>query len=89
MRQAANFAFARFYYAGHSIAFYQPLAYYTMFERAINGKDLATGLLDVGPEYVTVGPQVSAFREGNSSVPAGVLPANATYNPDLDGPNPP
>ena len=41
-----------------------------------------------GNSYRTNGPFVSTFREGNGTVQLEVLSPNATYNPDLNGPNP-
>lgn len=51
-----------------------------MFERIIAGKDIATGTVTVTPDYRTVGPAESTFREGNATVQYEVLPANATYD---------
>lgn len=67
--------------------FYQPLASLEMFERAINGLDIATGKEMPGEGYLTVGTEKSEYREGNSTIQFEVLPANATYNYTTGAPN--
>lgn len=67
-RQSGAFAFVRIYDSGHEVPYYQPLTALAIFERAINGYDIATGQTRVDRNYVTVGPAVSSYREGNSSV---------------------
>lgn len=74
--------------------FYQPLAALEMFSRALQGTDLATGLVPiVDPSnatyaYKTVGTPKSTFREGNATVQFEVTPKNATYNTKLNAPDP-
>jgi carboxypeptidase D len=51
-----------------------------IFERAINGKDIATGKVRPGAMYLTEGPTESTFREGNSTIQFDVVPTNATYD---------
>lgn len=69
------------------VPFYQPLAALTIFERAINGKDIATGELTASKAYLTEGAKDSAYREGNSTIQFSALPANATYNHTTNAPN--
>lgn len=59
-----------------------------MFDRAINGKDIATGRRTVKGGYKTSGPAKSTYREGNSTVQFEVINATTTYNTTLNGPNP-
>lgn len=59
-----------------------------MFDRAINGKDIATGRRTVKGGYKTSGPAKSTYREGNSTVQFEVVNATATYNTTLNEPNP-
>lgn len=68
--------------------FYQPLAILSVFERAIAGKDIATGLRAVRGNYTTVGTRESLYREGNATVVWDVLPTDSTYNTTTDEPNP-
>ena len=91
VKQSENFAFVRIYYSGHEVPFYQPLASLELLERAIHGKDLATGTKTVhaGSGYKTVGTAESTFREGNGTVQFEVLPLNSTYNTTTGAPNPP
>jgi len=91
VKQSANYAFARVYYSGHEVPFYQPLLALQMFNRTIHGRDVATGRerVRIGGGYKTRGPAASRFREGNATVQFQVLPANATYNTKTGAPNPP
>jgi len=75
VRQAANFAFARIYYSGHEVPFYQPVVALSLFNRTIHGMDIATGTLQarMGGGYVSVGTSTSEFREGNVTVVYEVL----------------
>ncbi|KAL9086409.1 MAG: hypothetical protein Q9159_004186 [Coniocarpon cinnabarinum] len=86
VRQAGNFAFARVYFSGHEVPFYQPLLSLEMFERSLAGKDMATGTQALA-NVLTTGPMTSDFREGNSTVQFEVLPANATYNTATGAPD--
>lgn len=93
VKQSANFAFARVYYSGHEVPFYQPVLALEMFERVLAGTDVATGTTAVGllagSNYTTVGPARSTFREGNATVQWTVLDADATYNTTTGAPDPP
>lgn len=90
VKQSSNFAFARIYESGHEVPFYQPLIALEMFNRSIHGLDIATGEKEItlGCGYKSVGTAKSEYREGNGTVQFKVLPANATYNTTLNGPNP-
>lgn len=59
-----------------------------MFDRAINGKDIATGRRTVKGGYKTSGPAKSTYREGNSTVQFEVVNATATYNTSSNEPDP-
>ena len=61
-----------------------------MFERVINGYDVATGKVKVkqGAGYTTDGPAKSLFREGNSTVQTKVWPTDSTFNTTTNEPNP-
>ncbi|KAJ3533829.1 hypothetical protein NM208_g7804 [Fusarium decemcellulare] len=56
VRQSGSFSFSRVFDAGHAIAFYQPETTDRIFQRAMFGKDVATGDIDVDSEYNTEGP---------------------------------
>ena len=90
VKQAGNFTFVRIYESGHEVPFYQPLAAFEMFDRAIQGLDIATGTVDVDslPGYITNGTATSTYREGNATVQFEVLDPDTTYNTTLNGPNP-
>lgn len=87
VKQAGKFAFSRIYESGHEVPFYQPLASLEIFERAINGHDIATGLTRAGTRYITKGTPKSTYREGNSTIQLEVTPANATYDTGTGEPN--
>ncbi|KAK5132829.1 hypothetical protein LTR08_008631 [Meristemomyces frigidus] len=62
-RQHGNLSFTRVYQAGHLVPAYQPEAAYQIFMRALTGRDIATGTVDLravaaatGEEYATEGP---------------------------------
>ncbi|KAI7345865.1 putative carboxypeptidase 2 [Hortaea werneckii] len=88
VKQSGNFAFARIYEAGHEVPFYQPLAALEIFERAIDGYDIACGETDVRHGYKSVGTAESTYREGNGTVQYELLPDDATYNTTLNAPSP-
>ena len=91
-KQTGSFAFARIYDAGHEVPYYQPLTALAIFERAINGYDIATGQTQVDREYVTEGEAKSTYREGSSTINfnGGVAGQATTYaaqqNPENAGP---
>ncbi|OCK76539.1 alpha/beta-hydrolase [Lepidopterella palustris CBS 459.81] len=88
VRQSGLFSFVRIYESGHEVPFYQPLASLEIFERALGHKDIATGKQNVDSKYKTVGTPTSTYREGNGTVQFEVLPGNATYNTQLNAPDP-
>ena len=60
-----------------------------IFERAIAGLDIATGLVNVTSGYRTVGTPTSDYREGIATVQFDVINTNATYNTTTSEPNSP
>ena len=88
VKQSKNFAFVRVYESGHEVPFYQPVLALEMFERAISGKDIASGKESCFESYKSVGTPESTYREGNATVQFAVLPTNATYNTTTNAPNP-
>ncbi|KAL1594579.1 hypothetical protein SLS60_010340 [Paraconiothyrium brasiliense] len=90
VRQSGLFSFIRIYESGHEVPFYQPLAALEIFQRALNQSDIETGQTCVKDEagYKTVGTPTSDFREGNATIQLEVTPSNATYNVDLNAPDP-
>jgi hypothetical protein len=52
-----------------------------MFERAINGKDIATGTKTPSYGFFTQGSKENTYREGNSTIQFDLLPSNSTYPP--------
>jgi hypothetical protein len=88
VKQAGSFSFVRIYESGHEVPFYQPIAALEIFDRAINGLDIATGTVKTDRNYLTEGTKTSTYRQGNGTMQYEVLPANATYNYTLNGPNP-
>jgi carboxypeptidase C (cathepsin A) len=89
VKQADNVAFVRIYESGHEVPFYQPLVALEMFERVINGQDVATGEKRVckGEGWKTVGAAESSFREGNGTVQFEVVSEEATYNTTTNEPD--
>lgn len=89
VKQAEKFSFVRIYESGHEVPFYQPLASLEIFDRAINGKDIATGKVIAAKGFKTTGTAKSTFINGNATVQMDILPSNATYNTTLNAPDPP
>lgn len=58
VRQFKNFSFSRVFEAGHVAGSYQPETIFRIFERALFGKDVATGEADAGgsSSYASEGP---------------------------------
>ncbi|KAJ4295440.1 hypothetical protein N0V90_007452 [Kalmusia sp. IMI 367209] len=90
VRQSGLFSFLRIYESGHEVPFYQPLAALEIFQRALNQSDIETGTICVKDDlsYKTVGTPTSDYREGNSTIQFDLTPANATYNTELNAPDP-
>ena len=90
VKQSGLFSFLRIYESGHEVPFYQPLAALEIFERALGQVDIATGKESVcnNLSYKTVGTPTSDYREGNATVQFEVTPSNATYNVELNAPDP-
>jgi carboxypeptidase C (cathepsin A) len=89
VKSAGKFSFVRIYQSGHEVPFYQPLVSLEMLDRVLNGVDIATGTVPVTIDYVTDGPVLSTYSNGNSTVTSEVIPLNATYNVHTNQPNPP
>lgn len=88
VKQAGKYAFVRIYESGHEVPFYQPGAALAMFERAVQGTDVATGRRRVRAGFRTRGPSVSSYREGNATVQFKEVGDDATYNTTTNEPNP-
>ncbi|KAI0104269.1 carboxypeptidase S1 [Nemania sp. FL0031] len=54
-RQLGNFSFTRVFQAGHEVPSYAPAAAHAIFSRATFDRDIATGLVPLTDELVTVG----------------------------------
>ena len=80
VKQSGKFAFVRIYESGHLVPFFQPLVALEMVDRVIHGFDVATGKTTVTPSYVTKGPKLSTFQEGNATVQTQVTPEGSVYN---------
>lgn len=91
VKQSSNYAYARIYYSGHEIPFYQPLLSLELFTRVINRQDIATGQMQVakGDGFLTVGTEESTFREGNGTVVYHKIGGHSIYNVTSHRPNPP
>jgi len=87
VKQAGKFSFLRIYESGHEVPFYQPVIALEMLERVLAGLDIATGTVEVGPEYITIGTAESTYREGNATMQLDVVSTDATYNTTTGMPN--
>ncbi|KAK8139504.1 carboxypeptidase S1 [Apiospora sp. TS-2023a] len=85
-KQAGRFSFTRVYESGHMVPFYQPLAAFELFERAIGGRDVATGKTPVDTRYRTKGTARSEYWNGEATMQWDVVSANRTYDVKANGP---
>jgi len=70
VRQHGNVSFSRVFGAGHSVTAYQPETFFRIFQRAMFGKDVATGSVTVGSAgYSSSGP-ADSFGVRNAVPPA-------------------
>lgn len=86
-KQAGGFSFTRVFFAGHVAAFYEPAGALAVFERAITGRDVATGLAPAtaagamnGTAVAGGRPTAGLFREGASTIRMQVSPPGSVYN---------
>ncbi|CZR64800.1 related to carboxypeptidase [Phialocephala subalpina] len=68
VKQSGILSFSRVYDSEHEVPAYQPLAALAMFERAILGRDIATGGVKVGRCFKTSGETISSYHQGNISL---------------------
>lgn len=80
VKQNGAFAFARIYYSGHEVPWYQPAAAFAIHNRTLLNMDLATGTQQISARYATMGSPTSTHREGNATVQTGPIPSDAIYN---------
>lgn len=89
VKQSGKFSFTRIYESGHEVPFYQPIAGLELFERVINGRDVATGKQHAGKCYRTKGTPKSTYREGNGTIQWQVIPNTIQYDTKKNGPGAP
>lgn len=59
VRQTSNLSFTRVFQAGHDVAYWQPQTVYEILNRALLGKDIATGNIEITSAYASTGPESS------------------------------
>lgn len=81
VRQHGNVSFSRVFQSGHPVAAYQPETMYRIFQRAISGRDIATGEVAIrkGDKYSSAGPE-SSFGIKNDAPPS---PPSVCYLYDI------
>ena len=62
-REYGNFSFTRVYEAGHEVPFYQPIAALQLFNRTLNGWDIAKGTVKIDEDYATNGKAKATHTE--------------------------
>ncbi|KAK9777183.1 putative Alpha/Beta hydrolase protein [Seiridium cardinale] len=80
VKHAGRFSFTRIYESGHMVPFYQPLAALEIFERAIKGLDIESGLQEASGPYVTKGSSRSIYREGSATLQWEAISKTTTYD---------
>ncbi|KAK0748995.1 Alpha/Beta hydrolase protein [Schizothecium vesticola] len=69
-RQVGGFSYSRVFQAGHEVPRYQPEVAYEVFMRAMTGRDVATGRIEVDEGLVTVGVNdTRGWREAPPEMP--------------------
>lgn len=66
-REYGNFSFTRVFDAGHMVPYYQPEAALAIFNRTINGLDIATGEEKIHDNYSTTGNSKSTYSQKNGN----------------------
>ena len=71
-REYGNFSFTRVYQAGHEVPYYQPVASLQLFNRTINGWDVARGEVSLSdnPQYGTEGKPEATHTESFVPLPS-------------------
>jgi hypothetical protein len=82
VRESGRLSFSRVFQAGHSAGGYQPETLSVIFNRAVFGKDIATGKIDLSNNgsYVTEGAQ--SARDAKPDTPAMEENVCYVYYPD-------
>jgi hypothetical protein len=71
VRQYGNFSFLRVYESGHEVPYYQPAAALAMFNRTLQGLDIATGTKKISGSYGTHGDASATHTEPFVPLPTG------------------
>lgn len=69
-REYGNFSFTRVYEAGHEVPHYQPVAALQLFNRTLNGWDVAGGNVKVDGGYGTDGLAKATHTESSVALPS-------------------
>ncbi|KAI9666958.1 MAG: hypothetical protein M1831_001463 [Alyxoria varia] len=77
-RQYGNFSFSRIYEAGHEVPYYQPEISLAIFDRTINGLDVATGERTVTEDYGTEGEAEATHTEPFVPLPPKTAMSSST-----------
>jgi hypothetical protein len=81
VRQHGNVSFSRVFGAGHSAAYYQPETAFHIFDRAMRGKDVATGQLNASESYNSEGPP--SVRDVTAKAPESLAPVCYVFDIQL------
>jgi carboxypeptidase C (cathepsin A) len=68
-KEYGNFSFTRVYEAGHEVPYYQPQAALALFNRTINGMDIATGKKKITADLETSGSKTATHTESFVALP--------------------
>lgn len=88
-REYGNFSFTRVYEAGHEVPFYQPIAALQLFNRTINGWDVAKGEVSLKekPEYGTEGKPKATHTESSVALPSMTASSSSVAASSSAGPS--
>lgn len=82
-REYGNFSFTRVYEAGHEVPYYQPIAALQLFNRTLNGWDIAQGKVkinDLDAPYVTNGTTKATHTQSSVPLPSATASASASVS---------
>lgn len=68
-REYGNFSFTRVYEAGHEVPYYQPEASLQLFNRSLNGWELAKGEEKIRPDLGSEGPKSATHTQASVPLP--------------------
>ena len=77
-REYGNFSFTRVYDAGHMVPFYHPAASLQLFNRTLNGWEIATGKEKIKADAGSHGPASATHTQSSVALPSSTVRPSAS-----------